>query len=340
MLLIITSVSGCRLTYIFHAAAGQYRLITKAVNVQDALESDSLDPSRKELLRTVSLIKEFGEKELGLKKTDNYGTIYLESHTPPIYTVSACPKDKLKRILWWFPVVGEMPYLGFFKLKDAREEGKRLEKRGLDVSIGIAGAYSTLGWFEDPVTLNLLDKSIVGLAETILHEMTHTTQYIKNSGEFNEGLANIVGKFGALSFVRKYYGENHQYFLEAQNNLADERIFSSFIGDLITRLEMTYAAPVSYSEKLEKREHLFSSSLDEFALLRERFTTDNYVRFGRSGLNNAYVLAIGLYVRHFNLFESFYQKNFKSIPEMLAFFQSRAKVGENLLDLIKNPSEK
>ena len=105
--------SGCHLGYLFQAAVGQFRLLTQSIAVEEALKSDSLSGEHKHRLRLVARIKDFGERELGLKKTQNYQTVYLASNQRPIYTISACPKDRLTRITWWFPVVGRMPTWAF-----------------------------------------------------------------------------------------------------------------------------------------------------------------------------------------------------------------------------------
>ena len=122
-------------------------------------------------------------------------------------------------VTWWFPVVGNMPYLGFFDLEKARAEKEKWVQKDLDVIIGRADAYSTLGWFQDPVTRNLLQGSQVDLAETILHEMTHTTLYVKGQGAFNEGLAVLVGKVGTHRFMEKTYGPSHPLTIQAIKEL-------------------------------------------------------------------------------------------------------------------------
>ena len=99
-LILILFCPGCRLTYVFHAAAGQFRLLYGSIPVEEALKNDSIEPEQKERLRLVARIKGFGEKELGLKKTRNYEKIYLKSPQASVYTVSACPKDRLLRFRW------------------------------------------------------------------------------------------------------------------------------------------------------------------------------------------------------------------------------------------------
>ncbi|MDY7036381.1 MAG: aminopeptidase [Thermodesulfobacteriota bacterium] len=328
--------SGCRLTYILHATAGQFRMLNNSIPVEEALESDSLSLEYKNRLLLVARIKEFGEEELGLKETQNYGTVNMESHQSPIFIVSASPKDRLDMITWWFPVVGKMPYLGFFDLERARAEKEKLSKEDLDVIIGRGDAYSSLGWFKDPVTLNLIKGSTVSLVETILHEMTHTTLYVKGQGEFNEGLAVLVGKVGALLFLEKNFGSSHPLAIEARKSIEDERIFSSFLASLLEKLELLYNSPVSYDEKMIKRERYFTRSLKEFMRIKSQFQTDCFAGFGSARLNNAYLMSIGLYHRHFHLFGAVLKKNGNSIGETLAFLRDLSKEKGDIIERIRN----
>jgi predicted aminopeptidase len=332
IIIILLVCSGCRFTYLLHAAAGQFQLLRGSISVEEALKSSYLSPEQKDRLRLVERIKEFGESELGLRKTQNYQKIYLNNREDQIYTVSASPKDRLARMSWWFPVVGEMPYLGFFDFESARAEKEELVKKELDVIIGVSDAYSTLGWFKDPVTMTLIKGSEAYLAETILHEMTHTTLYLKDQGEFNEGLAVLVGKIGALRFLEKTYGSSHPLTINGQQNIEDERLFSAYLVCVLKRLECLYSSPISYQEKLAQREKIFAGSLEEFEHLKGRLQTLRFKHFGGAGLNNAYLLSIGLYHRHFHLFEAVLNEKRNSIRQMLAFFQDLAKEEGDILE--------
>jgi predicted aminopeptidase len=331
-LILILLGSGCRLSYLIHAGAGQFRLLYHSIRVEEAIQGDSLSPEQKDRLRLVARIKDFGEKELGLKKTKNYQKVYLKSHHPPIYTVSAAPKDRLIRITWWFPVVGNMPYLAFFDLESAMTEKNRLLKKSLDVTLGVADAYSTLGWFKDPVTLNLIEGSTVDLVDTILHEMTHTTLYAKGQGEFNEGIAVLVGKVGALFFLERNYGPAHPFTIKAKESIEDERIFSSFLASLLNRLEHVYDSPLPYQQKLTAREEIFLASIEGFNKLKDTLQTGRFTYFGRTGLNNAYLLSVGLYHRHFHLFEAVLRQNGNSFRKTLAVFRTLAREKGDLLE--------
>ena len=327
--------SGCQIAYILHAAAGEYELLNNSVPVEEGLKDKTLSEKQKSRLALVGPIKLFGETELGLKKTENYETVYLKSAQNPAYIISAAPKDRLSLITWWFPIVGNMPYLGFFDLERARAEKAKLIKEDLDVSLGVAGAFSTLGWFKDPMTLSLIEGSTVDLVETILHEMTHTTIYVKGQGYFNEGLANLVGLIGARQFFKARYGPSDPLTIEAQKTIEDERVFSSFISTLMDQLEILYDLPLSYQEKLEQREKVFTRALKNFDRLKGDLKTNRFLYFGKAGLNNAYLMSISLYHRYFLLFEAVYNREGQSIKETLKYFQALAKEKGNIIEKMK-----
>ena len=335
LLLMVLFSPGCRVTYIFHAAIGQFQLLHGSIPLEEALKHDSLSLEQKDRLSLVAAIKAFGEKRLGLERSHSYETVYLKSRRGPIYYVSACPKDSLRRVTWWFPIVGDMPYLGFFDLERAREKKKGLIKKDLDVIIGMAEAYSTLGWFRDPVTRNLIEGSTWDLVEVILHEMTHTTLYVKGQGPFNEGLANLVGKKGTLLFLKETFGSTHPFTLEARKTIEDERIFSFFLASLLKKLEALYRSPITYQEKLNRREKIFSSALKDFGRLKNRLQTYRFSFFGRRGLDNAYLMSVGLYHRHFHTFEAILEKKGNSIPEMLTFFKDMNGKNGDMLEMAR-----
>jgi predicted aminopeptidase len=330
--LLILPLTGCRISYLFHAAAGQLRFLYHAVPVEEVLQQDSLSEGERRRLALVSRIKEFGENELGLKKSGNYETINLKNQSP-VYTVSASPKDKLSLITWWFPVAGSVPYLGFFDLEAARNQRDRLQATDLDTFLGKAEAYSTLGWFKDPLSLNLIQGSDLNLVETILHEMTHTTLYVKGQGEFNEGLAQLIGKRGALLFFEKTFGPSHPATLEARHSITDELLFSSFLVSLLSELDALYKETQHpYSLKLSEREKVFARHMEKFKGVRDLMRTGRFANFGQPGLNNAYLMSVGLYHRHYVLFETVLAHKGNSIRELLFFFQGLSKEKGNLMD--------
>lgn len=328
--------SGCRLSYLFHVAKGQIQLLNGAIPISEALNTEPFTPDQRSRLLLVAQIKKFGEEELGLRKTTNYETVYPHSDQNPIYMVSASARDRFLQKTWWFPIVGDMPYLGFFDLKEAKDERKLLLDESLDVFVGRAGAYSTLGWFQDPVTMNLIEGSTPQLVETLLHEMTHATLYVNGQGAFNEGLAVLVGKVGAFQFFLKSFGTAHPFTREAENALADERLFSRFLNSLMDKLGKVYSLDVGYEEKLVRREQVFAAYLGKFQALKADLKTRQFVNFGKAPLNNAYLMTVALYHRNFELFEVALEKENRSIREMILFFEGFCQKEGDLIDRMQN----
>ena len=328
--------SGCRLSYLFHVAKGQIKLLNGAVPINEALETEPFTPAQRNRLRLVAQIKAFGERELGLKKTDNYETVYPRADREPIYLVAASKKDSFSLKTWWFPIVGDLPYLGFFDLEEAREEQARLLHENLDVYMGRAGAYSTLGWFQDPVTMNLIDGSTPQLVTILLHEMTHATLYVKGQGAFNEGLAELVGKVGAVQFFEKTFGPAHPYTKEARDALADERLFSRFLNALMTEMEEVYGLQEDFQEKMRLRKEVFARYHNRFEALKKDFRTRQFVHFGQMPANNAYLMTVALYHRHFDLFLAVLKKENNAIKEMILFLEKISQKEGDLMVRLRN----
>ncbi len=328
--------SGCRLSYLFHVAKGQIELLNGAVPIEEALDKEPFNQDQRNKLLLVAQIKSFGEKDLGLKKTNNYETVYPHPGRNPIYMISASKKDRFLLQTWWFPIVGDLPYLGFFDLKEARAEQARLLHEDLDVFVGRAGAYSTLGWFQDPVTMNLIDGTTFQLVNTLLHEMTHATLYVNGQGAFNEGLAVLVGKMGAVQFFEKTFGPADPFTEQARNAVEDERLFSLFLNEFMAALEEVYTLRVDDEKKMGLRREVFAAYHGKFEALKKNFKTRQFVHFGEMPANNAYLMTVALYHRHFELFEAVLKKEKGSIRKTILFLERFSQEEGDLMARLKS----
>jgi predicted aminopeptidase len=181
-------------------------LLNKRVPIEDVLKDPKIKPEIKRKLRLAQKAEQFAEQELGLKPTDNYES-YVELNRPyVVYAVNASYKNRLEGYTWHFPIIGDVPYKGFFSLEDAKEEEKLLLKKNLDTYLRGVTAYSTLGWFDDPILSSMMSYSDHYLVETIIHETVHATIYIKDNADFNEQLASFLGAKGAEKFYLKHEG--------------------------------------------------------------------------------------------------------------------------------------
>lgn len=321
------SLHGCRLAYLLQAAEGQIKVLTGAVPVEEAVLRQTLSVHESRHLRMSYRIRTFAAEQLGLTPTESYRTLYTGPRSPVIYALAASPKDRLASLTWWFPVVGRVPYLGFFDASEAKAQARKLAALGLDVFLGRADAYSTLGWFKDPLTRELLRRPTGDFVEILLHEMVHATLYLPGQGAFNEGLASMIGLYGALQFLEAHFGPLHPLVQEARAAIDDERRFSFFLEDHFGCLEEIYASSLAFDEKMRLRAETFSLSKRRFAGLQAEFQTHRFQFFDSLELNNASLLAVGLYHRHFPILETVHRVNNGSIKKTLSFFRELSQGG-------------
>ena len=196
MLVTLVAGSGCFTThYLLQAAGGQYELIHLARPLSVVKQDASVPLRVRELLTKVPAIKRFGQLN-GLTPTGNYGR-YADLHrSAAVWVVQGCKSLAFEPRRWEFPIVGSVPYLGFFDEASARASAKELAQEGdLDVTVRTAAAYSTLGWFKDPVLSTMIPEGLEAfgeLANVILHESVHATFYVKNQSAFDESLASFI----------------------------------------------------------------------------------------------------------------------------------------------------
>lgn len=259
-LLLPLSACGC---YVLKQAGGQLDVLLNSRSVEEMLVDPSVSQTTRDKLRLIGEIKEFGEREMGLAPSANYTTFYDTAGRPITYVVTACPKDSFRPYTWWFPIVGEVPYKGFFNRDDAVAEAAALREEGYDVSLGSAAAYSTLGWFKDPVLSTMLDYPAEQLAALILHELTHGTIYLPGGADFNEGLASFVGWQGALEFARWRFGARSVEYDRTVQAFAREQDRDARALSLFEALDRLYRSEASREQKRTGRERVFADYVAE-----------------------------------------------------------------------------
>ncbi|MDR1411246.1 MAG: aminopeptidase [Spirochaetaceae bacterium] len=264
-------------------------------------------------------IRAFAMGELGLRETKNY-TRYVQIDRDYLAAVvSAAAKDSFARHEWWFPVVGRVPYKGFFNPADARKEAAKLAKKDLDVWIRGVDAFSTLGWFADPLYSYMRDYPVHRLADLLIHELLHATVYLKGQSQFNEELAEFVGREGArLYLISRFGGESGEYRAMADGE-ADSAVFLDFIRALIAELEAVYQEGAPREEKLEKKEAIIGAAQEQFeAEYESRFRQDNYRGFSKMKINNAYLELYRLYYGGSAFYEELYEKSGRDLRAFIA----------------------
>ncbi|MBK7890383.1 MAG: aminopeptidase [Bdellovibrionales bacterium] len=330
---ILTLCSACQAPYLVKSAWSQVGLL----NSREPLEKVLAKPELADAVRTKLLLardaKLFAETELGLKKTQNYESYVELGRSHVSYVVSAAPKNRLEHFEWWFPFVGSVPYKGYFNPDDAKEEAESLRKENLDVVVRGVSAYSTLGWFRDPILSSMLRYTDYDLANTIIHEAVHATLYIKSNADFNERLATFIGNIGAELFFLKREGPSSETLKLAKSESEDERLFTDFISKEIETLKMWYE---KNSPEDRDQSHAFDENRTiQFKLIFDHFknevapklTNEKYrerlsEELAPDKLNNARLLLWRLYFHDLGDFDRAYAKLDKNPSRFIEFAKS------------------
>ena len=272
LLVPVACLLGCGTAgYLAQATGGQLSLFQRARPLRSVLRDERTPPRLRGLLREVTVIKRFGEAH-GLRPTRNYSDYVQLDQPAVVWVVSACEPLEFKSKVWSFPVVGDFPYLGWFSQKDARGYAGELGREGLDVDVRGASAYSTLGWFADPLLSSMVpdgDEALGELANVVLHESVHATLHIPSQAYFNESLASFVADHLAPEFLERRKGTGSKE-LEAYlrgEALGRERVRG--LREAYDQLDQLYRSPKSKEEKLQEKQRMLRELKERLQLRRE-----------------------------------------------------------------------
>jgi predicted aminopeptidase len=296
---------GCSPTYVLRAAYGEAKILWRRVPLQEVLAQNDLDPAVRRKILLVEEARRFATT-IGLEVGGSFGSLSYVDTEDTVFVVSASKRTALEPYVWWFPIVGSLPYQGYFDRERADEEADRLEAEGYDTLVRPAAAFSTLGWFDDPLLRHLLDGDEVFLVDLVLHELYHQTFFLRGAkgSSFNESLATFVGNRGAIQFLKTR--PDDQVLLErAETRWADELAFAAFLSGVVERLEEVYAG-TDEAVVLAAREEVFARAQAEFKTLP--LAAGRFASFAEGPLNNAVVLYYRLYTTDLRLFERVWER--------------------------------
>ena len=257
------------------------------------------------------------------------------------YVVSAAPKWEMKHFKWDFPFVGEVPYKGFFSEDDAKVEEQLLQKKGLDTYLRGVSAYSTLGWFKDPVLSSMLNYDEPDLVNTLIHETVHATLYIKSNADFNERLAVFLGNWGTELFYKQREGNDSKTLALIKTENQDEKVFATFITKEIELLEHWYKETKNEDETLRQK-RLREIQIRFETEVRPRLKAKQYDRFANLQLNNARLLVYKTYLQDLSDFEKLAQKldwNYGKFLSTVKSFEKHPDPEKALKELSRPDSE-
>ncbi len=293
-LAVLGSAACAHLSYTGQAVTGGVRLLLKRQPIEQLLEGHAIDATTRRQLELVREVLAFAASELELPGNGSYHS-YVELDRPyVVWNVVAAPRFSLEPLVWCFPFAGCVSYRGYFSERRARRFGARLEGRGYDVAISGVAAYSTLGWFDDPVLSTFLGGSEGQLAALLIHELAHQKAYVKGDTRFNESLASVVEELGVKRFLAASGRGAEASALDLARDR--ERQFDGLLLDYRRRFEVLYATDLGPEVKEQRKAETFAQLREDYQQLRDGWTEGPvYDGWFRRDLNNADLASIADY---------------------------------------------
>lgn len=260
----------------------------------DVLAKTATDETSKKLFKQLIEMREFATNELLLPDNQSYMTYVELDRDYVTWVVFAARPFSLQPKLWCFWVAGCVPYRGYFEKSRALDYSLKLKRQGYEVYVASVTAYSTLGWFKDPVLSSMVSDNKVSTAEYIFHELAHQKLYIKNDTAFNEAFATAVAELGTVRWLQM---SNQTELLPAyqQNNLY-MRQFYQVIDDLRTRLKTIYQSSQNHYKKQQQKKLAVNHYQSEMtAKLKSAQLYDQYKPWFLEDVNNARLNAFATY---------------------------------------------
>ena len=319
------AIAGCSPFYVMRAAYEEGKILWRREPINDYLARAELNPDTQEKLRLVLAVRDYARDALKLNVGGSYSSYSYVDRPDLTYVVIAAPKTELQPYTWWFPFVGSVPYKGFFSKEEAQAEVDRLQAESYDANVRASAAFSTLGWFDDPLLSHLLRFDKVTLSDVIFHELFHNTVYVKGAGAFNESVANFIGHRAAIDFFRQRNGEESAEYRAAVSAWEQEKEFADFIDGLVATLSELYGRDIQLKDKLRLREQIFTHSKAEWAERIKAGLAQRYRGFVLQPLNNAVLMHYVTYLKNLRLFESLYVAEGKSLARFVAAIRAGVK---------------
>jgi predicted aminopeptidase len=300
-LIVAAALSGCGIDYYFQGVAGQADMLARARPIDEVLATTQ-DRRLAERLERTREIRAYASRELGLPDNASY-TRYADLGRPfVVWNVVSAPALSLAPRQWCYPVAGCVSYRGFFNEADAKAEAERLAANGDDVHVGGVPAYSTLGWFDDPVLSSFIRYPDTALARLVFHELAHQLVYVKDDSEFNESFATAVEEAGVSRWIAAQAGKPLHAALVAER-LRSDRLrgeFARLVRDARVRLAAIYAGHASEAEKRAAKQTVYAAMRSAYEEAKagdaglagfDRW----FAGYAGQGPNNAALAAIALY---------------------------------------------
>jgi predicted aminopeptidase len=307
LLSLVLVIQACSsVGYYAQSVVGHTALMLARQPVENIIET--ADDSLKKKLITSKEIRKFSIEELNLPNNKSYTSYVDLKNSPPVWNVVAAKEFSLTPMQWCYLLIGCASYRGYYNKHIADSYAAGLKNKGFDVYVGGVGAYSTLGFFADPLTSIMLDRDDASLAELIFHELSHQQMYIKNDTRFNEAFATVVGEKGAVLWLKKTLRSS--LLKDYNERLLVQVDFVELVNETKKKLKVLYEKQLPDDIKRNKKLLIFDDMKKDYEQLKitKWNGKDWYKRWFDEPINNARLVSVATYydlVPNFiNLFEA------------------------------------
>jgi predicted aminopeptidase len=288
-------LGGCAdIGYYWHSASGHLGLMSQRIDIDELLADDKLDSNLRARLLLVQDIRRFSIERLQLPANGSYSS-YVDLQKPyVIQNLFAAPEFSTRLHQWCYPVIGCASYRGYFDETRLHDFVAELQSQGLEVYVGLVPAYSTLGWFDDPVLSSFIDWPDYRLAGLLFHELTHQQIYLDDDTTFNESLASAVQQVGTLLWLQANNQLQEQDEFRRWLAYRDETI--ALIAATRSELGVVYASDVTDAEKRARKARQFRQARDAHDKIAARHGIEGgFKSWFADGFNNAKIGSIAAY---------------------------------------------
>lgn len=325
-------LGGCAtLRYYTQAVRGQLDLMRRATPIEEELRSAAVPAAIKDKLRSVVRMREFASRELALPDNGSYKSYADLGRRYVLWNVFAAPEFSVEPVTSCFPVAGCVSYRGYFGEADAEAEGAAQRERGYDVYIGGVPAYSTLGWFDDPVLSTFIRYPDAELARLMFHEISHQVLYVKNDTRFNESFAAAVEQAGVARWLAQRGNEGER---AAYARLQDmKREFLALLVKYQANMKQYYRQDLPPEQKRLGKAQRFTEMEEEYRQIKSSWGGfAGFDRWFAGKPNNATLASVALYTELVPAFNALLAREGGDLPRFYAAAKELARLSKDERD--------
>jgi len=311
--------------YILRAGWEEAKILARRRPIEEVIADLATSPGLRDRLTLVIAARQYAVDSLSLDAGESFTTFAQLDRDTLVLVLSAAYRDRLEAHRWWFPIVGRLPYKGFFRTGDALRARADFETRGFDTYLRPASAFSTLGWFNDPLLSTTVRADTASLVNTVIHELSHNTLFVAGNAEFSESFANFIGTRGAEAFFRS---RNSGVAAQAVvDDWANDQVLGAFWERTATALDSAYREwPTDSAARVVARDSVYARARRTLVdSVGPRLRRVNLNALSRIQLDNAALLARRVYAQRLDLFDSVWVRNDRDVRKTIAAIQATVR---------------